>query len=272
MNLAEILGKAADSMMKSYKSHMPQVLTGICVAGIFGTGVTATVGTVKACKKIEIIKKERGVDKLTAKDVVKNCWIYYIPTGVTIAVSSAAGIISCKKSTAANAMLATLLQTTEANKNDIIEAAEEVVGKKKTREIESKASEKAIEKNPPKEDSIICTKYGDYLFRDSISGMFFRSSHAAVDKGILEFNKAMNEGPDEGEYCFGDIFREWGVDFNDLNQPNIWVVQDTWCTHPVEYRIADGHHPITGEPCATIIWVTPPFDRDSLMWGNSWYD
>lgn len=277
MNFANLLAKGADSMLKSYKSHMPQVLTGICVAGIFGTGITSTIGTVKACKKVDRIKEERGVDSLSIKEIFKACWMYYIPAGLTAGVSSAAGIISCKKSTAANAMLATLLQTTEANRNDLIEAAEEVVGKKKTSEIEAKAAEKAIEKNPPKEENIFNTKYGDFLFRDSITGTFFRSTHAAVDKGILEFNKCMiptdySERPDEGEYCFGDLFREWGVDINSIDQPNIWIIQDTWCTHPVTYKIKDGHHPVTGEPCATIVWSDPPFDRDSLMWGNSWYN
>lgn len=282
MNLVEVLGNGADKLIDACRSHMPQVLTGICVAGIFTTGVTATVGTVKACKKIDQIKKEKGVEELSAKEVVKACWPYYIPTGVTMVVASTAGIKACEKSTAANAVFATLLQTAESSKQDILEAAEEVVGKEKKDEIEVKAAEKTMEKNPPIDDNVYCTIYGNHLFRDTLTGIFFRSTLAAVDKGVFEFNKHMvptddNDEPEEGEYCFEDLFKEWGIRFNDagvhdLDKPNIWLVQDTWCTHQIAYHIVDGHHPISKEPCALIAWDNPPFDRDSLMWKNSWYD
>lgn len=266
MDIFSVLSEGVGAMFKSYKAHMPQILTGISVAGIFGTGFTASVATVKSCKKIEEIKKEKGVEKLTTKEVIKACWKYYIPAGVTAFVSSYAGIKSLDESMKSNAMLAALLQTAETRNADIMEAAEEVVGKKKKEEIESKAVSKETLRFPPTEDNIICTKYGTYLFREAITGQYFRSCETAVDDGIKKFNIRVREA-DEGDVCFADIFDFWGVQRRGPKQ-NSPIVDNTWCTHQVDYHIVWEKHVITGEPCGTVIFTNPPFDLDSITFSG----
>lgn len=62
----------------------PIIFTTISVAATIGTTITAVMATPKALKAIEEVKREKNVDILPKKEVVKACWKYYIPSAALL--------------------------------------------------------------------------------------------------------------------------------------------------------------------------------------------
>ena len=98
--------KGEKTIFKNVKNFgtNPTVLTAVGIAGMVTSVVLAVKGTVKATRKIDAIKSERKIDKISKKEVVKNTWKYYIPTGVGVITSGicliASNRFSAKKITA----------------------------------------------------------------------------------------------------------------------------------------------------------------------------
>ena len=94
--------------------HSPEILTGLGIAGMFGSIIFTVQATVKATKAVENKKRELNKEKLNSREIVSVSWKYYIPTVVSF-VSGAACVLGSdtitKKRTAAIAAAYSITET-----------------------------------------------------------------------------------------------------------------------------------------------------------------
>lgn len=171
--------------------HSPEILTGIGIAGLLTTTVLAVKATPKALMLIEEKKKEEGVDKLPALDVVKVAWKPYIPAAVTGILSTTCIIGASSVNVRRNAALATAYKISETALAEYREKVVETVGEVKEKQIRDKVAKEKVEKNPSEKGSIIVTGKGKTRCYDVISGRYFESDIDRIKRAANELNRRM---------------------------------------------------------------------------------
>lgn len=171
--------------------HSPEILTGIGIAGLLTTTVLAVKATPKALMLIEEKKKEEGVDKLPALDVVKAAWKPYIPAAVTGVLSTTCLIGASSVNVRRNAALATAYKISETALAEYREKVVETVGDAKERQIREKVAKEHVEKNPVNNGDVIVTGKGKTLCYDVISGRYFESDIDRIKRAANELNRRM---------------------------------------------------------------------------------
>ena len=139
--MSKNLSMITKNIGRKLKKHSPEILTGIGIAGMISATVMAVRATPKALQNIEHEKKEQNVTKLPLIEIAKCTWKSYIPSAVTIVVSSVclvgASTVSFKRNTA----LATAYAMTEATLKSYQEKVVETIGEKKADAIKNKGSQ-----------------------------------------------------------------------------------------------------------------------------------
>lgn len=157
--------------------HAPAILTGIGIAGMVSAAVLTGTATIKAVK---IVEKKNLADKGT-KEVVKAVWKNYIPAMITAGLSIGCLIGASSLSARRAAALSAVYHISETALTDYKEAAKEIVGVEKEKEIQTKASEKAVERNPVSREVVIAGT-GNYLCFDPAFGKYFYSTEKQFEK------------------------------------------------------------------------------------------
>lgn len=254
MNFVSTFSKLGRLVGSAIKRNAPQILTYCTLGGLATTVVLSVDGTVKAVKVVEEVKKETGKDKLSVKETVSATWKCYVPTACSMTMTSAFAVASLKESQRRTAALATAYQIAETAREEFREAAGDIVGKKKLEEIDAKAAETNMSRDEVDiEKDIALTKYGTHLFKDSITGRYFRSSYEAVKQAQNDFNQALLQYD-----C---------LDLNDFYY-RLEIESDTEVGKVLGLNIdrglldiyfTDVHHYITHEPCTLINYHNMPF-------------
>ena len=142
--------KRTRRLLKSGKKQLPNILTGIGIAGMIGAGCMAVYATPKAEQAIRRKKDELVEDgyepRLTKKEVIQTTYKYYIPS-VLLAASSAGlivggSIIHVKR----NAALVSAYKLSEQALKDYHDQLVEDVGDEETRKIEEKLVNKRMDR------------------------------------------------------------------------------------------------------------------------------
>lgn len=236
----------------------PEILSGVGIAGMLTGVVFAITATPKALKLIEEKKEAEKRNILTKTEVVQTTWKCYIPTIVSVVVS--AGLIITansihNKRMAALAAAYTISDTAfKTYKNKIVET----IGEKKEKDIRDAINQDEV--NNDKENfMVIDTGKGDTLFKDKLSGRYFRSSVTAVDNAINEFNDELN--------TTYELFTPLNSLYAYLGLPDIVLGRDNGYSSSKDgllRKIDDGSW-ITapnGEPCKVLEFYTEPRYRD----------
>ena len=252
--------KGEKTIFKNVKNFgtNPTVLTAVGIAGMVTSVVLAVKGTVKATRKIDAIKSERKIDKISKKEVVKNTWKYYIPTGVGVITSGICLIASNRFSAKKITALATAYKLSE---NVFSEYKKEVVnsiGKEAESKINKKANENIKNKAVTKE--IVYTNKGDTLFYDTLSGRYFKSDTKSVEEA---FNLLNHQLLRENYVSINEWYYILGLDsIEPLGEMLKWNVENDL----VEFGL-EGDMTNNGEPCISINYKTLPQTYDyNPMW------
>ncbi len=171
--------------------HSPEILTGLGIAGMFGSVIFSIWATPKAEKAIEEKKKEVNKEKLDVWETVGASWKYYIPAAVSF-VGGAACIIGSdnisKKRTAAIAAAYSITETALTEyKSKVVES----LGESKDEKVREQIIDDKIRENPPKSSEVIVTNKGETLFYETISGRYFKSDIDKVRRAENELNRNM---------------------------------------------------------------------------------
>lgn len=221
---------------RSVKKHSPEILTGIGIAGMIATTVTAVSATPKALRLIdqkEIEEKRR----LKPVEVVKTTWKCYIPSAVTGVMSVACLIGASSVNLRRNAALTAAYTLSETALKEYQDKTVEVVGEKKEQEIRDAVATEQLRNSPTiRPEEIIDTGLGKTLFFDPLSGRKFWSDVEVIRKAENDLNRRMRDevnlslnefyvglGLPEVDPSVGDSLG-WDIDKGYIELAYSWIV------------------------------------------------
>lgn len=243
--------------------HSPEILTGVGVAGMIASTVLAVKATPKALELIGDKKEELGYprdseERLTVIDTVKAAWIPYVPATLTCIASASCIIGASAVSAKRNAALATAYAISERTLVRYRDKVVETLGEKKEKEVRDKIAQDEVNKNSVSNSQVIITSKGNTLFRDGVSGRYFRSDLDKINKVVNELNRRMNY---ENYISLDDFYSEIGLDSTSNSSYLGWNLDDGHIELDISTCLGDND-----EPCIVINYmVAPRYEFDKLM-------
>ena len=234
--------------------HEPELLMSVGIVGlIFSTG-WAIFGTYKSIKAVQKYKAEKNIDKVTAKEVFKLTWKYYIPVILVTAGSVPCIIAGNRISNKRMAALTTAYTVSQTALQEFKDATKEVVGEKKADQIQDKANEKRVNRTYDS-SKILLTGEGNNLFYEPLSARYFRSTWNAVQKACNELNSEVLSGT-LGYISLNEWFTRLGLKETDAGDILGWELRGD----PSNIIKIDLTSMITedGNPCACIKYKKEP--------------
>lgn len=205
---------------KVLKKHSPEILTGIGVAGMILTTITAVKATPKALQMVD--KKEIEDNKrLTKKEIVQTTWKCYIPAAITGACSIACVIGANSINMKRNAALAAAYAISMQDLVDYKKKAFEVVGEKKEQSIRDEIAKEKLENAPLDSEKIVMTGKGETLCYDPLSGRYFKSDIEKLRKAENDVNRRMRN---EVHLSLNEFYYEIGLPEIDIGENLGWDI------------------------------------------------
>lgn len=197
-----------NNVKRTLVKHGPEILTGVGVVGTVGATFLAITTTSRVTMKIQDIEKERE-SSLSSKEIIKICWKDYAPIAaleiISISCIIGGNSINLKRNAALGAACALSEKTLLKYKEKVIET----IGEKEEQKIRDKMHEDEVKNDPPKNNTIIVTSSGNTLFRDEISGRYFRSDMNSINKVINELNEKINH---QDYVSLNELYSGYGLD------------------------------------------------------------
>jgi hypothetical protein len=187
------------SYVKTAKSvitaNSPVLLLGTTIAGVVTTGVLAAKAGYTARGIVDEAegryKTDGEIALLTPQEKAMLTWMVFAPAGISGAGTVAAAVgthtIHTKR---ANAMAA-LYAITSNKLDDISEKAEELLGPKKTQQLQDAVAQKAIDRRPYEDTEVLMLDDGTELCYDEWSGRYFMSSIPKIEAAINDVNRQL---------------------------------------------------------------------------------
>lgn len=195
-------------------ANSPVLLVGTAVVGTITTAVLAARAGYKARGIIDEERARRDLlegptEPITPQDHVRLTWLCYAAPGVT-ALSTCLAVVGVHTihTKRANAMAAAYVIA--SNKMETMsEKAEELLGPKKTQELNDAVGQDMAEGNPiGPTNEVILTGDGKELWQEGVTGRWFMSNLASVEAAINEINRQLI---DDGEVPVNDFFSHIGL-------------------------------------------------------------
>jgi len=248
----KMIGK---TIKDGFVHHLPEIAMAAGSVGFVGTVVFAFKTAPKCKDSLDAAKIEKGED-LTVIETVKVaapiCW----PVAVLGAASLGCFIFSNRKIARNCASAVAAWQLSDATIKELKEASIKTIGEKKTDEIINKMGSESVRKDPPSA-SISVNEDGLFLYKDGLSGRYFRSTKQKIDSAVNEVNRMLNC---QDYACVNDFY-----DFIDSPQLTHLKIADKLGWEPMELLSVTytyGEAP-NGAECGVIYYnVKPTF----------WYD
>ena len=137
------------AIVKVVSEKSPEILTGLGIGGMAASVVLAVKATPKAEKKIVEAKRQKQSTHLTVGETVKVAGPCYILPALTFVAAAACEIGAVVELKHQNATLAAIASIAETSKELYKDAAKDILGEDKEKEIQKRADEKQVEKYKP---------------------------------------------------------------------------------------------------------------------------
>ena len=215
------MGDFVDKITAFTDKNSPAILTGLAVAGVVATAISAYKAGPKINRimevhrekmdKVEEIKddeeyhmRKRETIAETAKEIIPAALPMIIFGSLTATCVISANTVSSRRIAAISAAY----EIASRSLTDYKEKIEEIVPKKAD-EIKDAVIKKRVQEDPlPPEDYIYSTGHGDILCKDIYLKTYFRSSHDEIQKAI---NKLSQMVKDDEWVSVSDLYYELGV-------------------------------------------------------------
>ena len=204
----QTIANALKGVPKILKRHSPEILTGIGIAGMIFTTITAVKATPKALQLVDEREIKEG-KRLTNAEIVKTTWKCYIPAAVTGMCSVGCLIGASSVNARRNAALATAYTISETAFKEYKEKAVEVVGEKKEQAIRDAVAKEKLEQAHVKDREFIITGRGETPCFDPLTNSCFKSDIETIRKAENVLNKRMR---DELKITVNEFLQELGLD------------------------------------------------------------
>ena len=204
----QTIAKALKDIPKILKRHSPELLTGIGIAGMIFTTISAVKATPKALQLVDEREIKEG-KRLTNSEIIKTTWKCYVPAAVTGVCSVGCLIGASSVNARRNAALATAYTISETALKEYKEKAVEVVGEKKEQAIRDAVAKEKLEKAHVKEREFIITGKGETPCFEPLTNACFKADIETIQKAENILNKRMR---DEMQITVNDFLQELGLD------------------------------------------------------------
>lgn len=187
MNISDIFA----NVVKTLKSHSPEILTGLGVSGVMTTSYLSAKASFQAARMIDKDEEDNYWAHSDPKEQFKNraklVWKEYIPAGISGAVTVAFIIGSSKASGNRTAAAVTAYSITERAFSEYKEKVVEELGKGKEQKIRDEIAQDHVSKIPSKE-VMITTVSGHVLCCELYTGRYLRSDMETLRKAQNDLN------------------------------------------------------------------------------------
>lgn len=194
----------------------PAILSGLAVVGLGTSVVLAVRATGPALVDIWDGEHLEG-RKLTLLEKTKVAWPHYLPTAATVLVTGAAIIVAQSTNSRRQAILAGAVSLSEKAFTDYREKVREVVGEKKTHEVDTRVARDKMDE--AKGGHVIITGGGEQLCFDEISGRFFTSDMETIRRAVNDINKVVLN---DDYASLNDFYRAIDIPINGFGEEMGW--------------------------------------------------
>lgn len=202
----------------------------LLLAGGIILGGTAIVSAIWGTSKAEKLLNEQYYAKDIVPDrkqIVKDCWKYYIPTAVLSAGAIACFIcsrnIEAGKKVALLGAYSVLENRLKATEDKLVEGLDSAAAKLKKEEILKKVNKETAEKvNVEASAKDIIQAGGSELCMDSLSGRLFMSSPALINAAVDRINRKL---PQEVFVTLNEFYYELDIPDIVLGRDIGWDIQ-----------------------------------------------
>lgn len=248
--------------------NLPTIVTGVGISSmIFGT-VTAIKQTPKAIRLLDedIYSREqnneefleefesdedfRYLDYYKPIDLFKLTWKCYTPTLVAFGVSTLCFIGLNSVHNRRNAALTAAYTISETALRNYKDKVIEVVGENKEKKIREEVVKEQLTNNPVENKEVIITSKGETLCYDCLSGRYFKSDKADIDKAVNRLNKRLI---DEMYISLNSFYYELGLSGISIGEDLGWNIDDGIVEIEFGSILASD-----GTPCLTLEYRTKP--------------
>lgn len=244
---------------RTLSRNSSKILLGFGIAGAFTAVGFAITATPKAMILLDEKKKELGVEKLDAKTIVKTAAPVYIPTAISMAVSTGCIIGASSVNDRRNAALAAAYTMSETALRSYQDKVAATIGEDKAQEIKEAVTLEKMAKCPePDEIPTAKNLAPDDVSYDkkvkcweSLSGTYFFTSRNMLEKAINGVNKQLLS---DFRVTENDLFDYLGIDHNRNGDLLGWDTETTLEISTFYTSKLDED----GTPCLVLDYSTPP--------------
>ena len=235
--------------------HEPEILMSMGIGGMIFSLAWGIKASLKAARAIDKYKETYGKDKLTAKETIKLTWKLYLPTVLSVAASVPCVIMSNKVSNKRYAAIATAYTISEAALQEYKDKTKEIIGEKKTKQIEESISDDRVTKTYSGGNQVILTGNGDSLFYEPLSGRYFKSNWNDILKAANELNSEAITNM-SGQTTLNDWFQKIGLETTEIGETLGWNLMNN-SSNLIDISISS-HITKDNVPCGAIYYNRQP--------------
>ena len=235
--------------------HEPEILMSMGIGGMIFSLAWGIKASFKAARAIDKYKETYGKDKLTAKETIKLAWKLYLPTVLSVAASVPCVIMSNKVSNKRYAAIATAYTISEAALQEYKDKTKEIIGEKKTKQIEESISDDRVTKTYSGGNQVILTGNGDSLFYEPLSGRYFKSNWNDILKAANELNSEAITNM-SGQTTLNDWFQKIGLETTEIGETLGWNLMNN-SSNLIDISISS-HITKDNVPCGAIYYNRQP--------------
>ena len=235
--------------------HEPEILMSMGIGGMIFSLAWGIKASFQAARAIDKYKETYGKDKLTAKETIKLTWKLYLPTVLSVAASVPCVIMSNKVSNKRYAAIATAYTISEAALQEYKDKTKEIIGEKKTKQIEESISDDRVTKTYSGGNQVILTGNGDSLFYEPLSGRYFKSNWNDILKAANELNSEAITNM-SGQTTLNDWFQKIGLETTEIGETLGWNLMNN-SSNLIDISISS-HITKDNVPCGAIYYNRQP--------------
>lgn len=206
-------------------NNSPTILTGVGVAGTLATAYLTGKATFKAAdilaedqinrNMLEIEQPER-----TLQDKVKLVWMCYIPPALSVATTVGCIVVANSISGSRLTALAAAYAISDKNFSEYKDKVKEVVGVKKSEDIQTAVAQDIVDANPPSAHGVLRGHGGDTLCLDKWTGRYFTSDMQTIRATENDMAKGLYKGNDV--VTLSDFYEALGLPIPDCADAVGW--------------------------------------------------
>lgn len=246
------LNKRLLKLSRALGKNGPKISITAGVVGFTSAVGMAIAATPKASMEIEEEKYNTNKEKLTPAETIKVAWKHYIPTAITMVISTACIIGGSKLDSKQSAALATAYTVATQTLNDYKEKLPEIVGEEKADDVEKAVTQAQISRAPAISDDRTPASPDELPIYDQWSGRVFWVTLNELDRAINAINKNMLT---EGTTNLSDLYYELGKNETKTSDDLGWNMYKDGL---VELIKNDSGVMDDGRPCLLLSFSRPP--------------